>query len=163
MVLFGARWLGQTLFGSHAQEAMKPEGYWFKSSKFDIEPGEDDEINPRMYGRQLSIWLKERLERQGYSVEDIFEEDWGRCLMCAREPFWLWVGCGSIEDHHIAKPGDPPPAKEDVVWHCFATAEVFSWRRLFRKIDTVPAVSRLHADLGQILSAEPEIRLVGQP
>jgi hypothetical protein len=47
------------------------DGYWFKSSKFEIEPGEDEEINPRRYGRQLSIWLKSRLEEIGYGVEDI--------------------------------------------------------------------------------------------
>ena len=41
---------------------MKPEGYWFKSSKFEIEPGEDDEINPLIFGRQLARWLKKRLE-----------------------------------------------------------------------------------------------------
>jgi hypothetical protein len=40
---------------------MKMEGYWFKSSKFEIEPGEDEEINPGMYGRQLARWLKQRL------------------------------------------------------------------------------------------------------
>jgi hypothetical protein len=26
--------------------AMNPEGHWFKSSKFEIEPGEDVDINP---------------------------------------------------------------------------------------------------------------------
>ncbi len=30
------------------------DGYWFTSSLFEIEPGEDDEINPRMYGRQFA-------------------------------------------------------------------------------------------------------------
>jgi hypothetical protein len=58
---------------------MKMEGYWFKSSKFEIEPGEDEEINPGMYGRQLARWLKQRLTEKGYSVEDIINEDWGRC------------------------------------------------------------------------------------
>lgn len=74
------------------------EGFWFKSSKFEIEPGEDEEINPRIYGRQLAIWLKARLEQTGYAVEEIINEDWGRCLMCARDPFMLWVGCGNVMD-----------------------------------------------------------------
>jgi len=59
---------------------MIPEGYLFKSSKFEIEPGEDVEINPRIYGRRLAIWLKERLEQSGYAVEEIINEDWARCL-----------------------------------------------------------------------------------
>lgn len=142
---------------------MNMEGYWFKSSKFEIDPGEDEEINPRMYGRQLARWLKACLEEKGYSVEDIITEDWGRCLMCSRDPFMLWVGCGSVIDYETAQPDDPPPAKENVTWHCFATAEVFFWKRLFRRIDTEPAVSKLYADLGEILRAEPEISLVQQP
>ena len=139
---------------------MKMPGYSFKSSKFEIEPGEDEEINPRMYGRQLARWLKERLEAKGYEVEDIINEDWGRCLMCSRDPFMLWVGCGNVTDYESARPGDGPPAKEDVIWRCIATAEVFFWKRLFRKIETEPAVHKLYADLGEILRAEPQITLV---
>jgi hypothetical protein len=142
---------------------MKMEGYWFKSSKFEIEPAEDEEINPRMYGRQLARWLKQRLEEKGYSVEDLINEDWGRCLMCSCDPFMLWVGCGNVTDYETAQPGDGPPAKDDVIWHCFATAEVFFWKRLFRRIETEPVVSKLYTDLGEILSAEPEITLVQEP
>jgi len=142
---------------------MKMEGYWFKSTKFEIEPGEDEEINPRMYGRQLARWLKQRLEERGYPVEDIINEDWGRCLMCSRDPFMLWVGCGNVTDYETAQPGYDPPMKEDVVWHCFATAEVFFWKRLFRKVKTESAVSKLYADLGEILRAEPEVTLVQEP
>jgi len=142
---------------------MKLEGYWFKSSKFEIERGEDEEINPRMYGRQLAVWLKARLEDRGYVVEDIINEDWGRCLMCGRDPFMLWVGCGSVTDCDTAQRGDNHPAKEDVVWHCFAAAEVFFWKRLFRKIEAGPAVANLYADLGHIIRAEPEIILVEEP
>ena len=72
-------------------------GYWFTSSLFKIEPGEDEEINPGCYGRQLAVWLKKQLEERGYSVEPIINEDWGRCLMCSRDPFMLWVGCGNMD------------------------------------------------------------------
>jgi hypothetical protein len=138
-------------------------GYWFRSSQFEIEPGEDQEINPGMYGRQLAHWLKQRLEEKGYRVEDIINEDWGRCLMCSRDPFMLWVGCGSVTDDDTAQAGDDPPAKDRVIWHCFATAEVFFWKRLFRKVETAPAVSKLYADLGEILRAEPAVTLVQEP
>jgi hypothetical protein len=75
----------------------------------------------------------------------------------------LWVGCGSMTDYETAQPGDGPPAKEDVVWHCFAAAEVFFWKRLFRRVETEPAVSKLYADLGEILRAEPGVALVEEP
>ena len=147
---------------------MDAKGYWFKSSKFEIEPGEDKEINPGVYGKQLAIWLKQRLEEHGYGVEDIINEDWGRCLMCSRDPFNLWIGCANMWDEQTVvnqgpSPDDPPPAKEHVIWHCFVTAEVPFWKRWFRKIDTAPAVSKLFADLGKILRAETEITLVNEP
>ena len=139
------------------------DGYWFTSALFEIEPGEDEEINPRMYGRQLAAWLKAKLEQRGYDIEPIIAEDWGRCLMCSRQPFMLWVGCGSVVDYDTAQPDDPPPAKENVVWYCFPMAEVPFWKRIFKRPDTAAQVSRLDADLRAILSDEPNITLVARP
>jgi hypothetical protein len=82
--------------------------------------------------------------------------------MCARDPFMLWVGCGNMTSIEAA-PDDLLPKKEDVVRHCFVTAEVFFWKRLFRRIDTTPAVAKLHADIGRILSTGPTIMLVDEP
>ena len=139
------------------------DGFWFKSSMFDIEPGEDEEINPRMYGRQLANWLKGQLELRGYDVEPVINEDWGRCLMCSRDPFMLWVGCGNMTDYSTAQENDPPPSKEQVVWHCFAVAEIPLLKRLFNKPDTAPALQKLNADLSDILSSDPRIVLTEQP
>jgi hypothetical protein len=141
---------------------MEPEGYWFNSSKFGIEPDEDKDINPGIYGRQLALWLKGCLEENGYKVEAIINEDWGRCLMCQRDPFMLWVGCGNVSDPDATHPA-ALPLKEAITWHCFVSAEVFFWKRLFRSIDTGPGVSRLDGVLGKILGAEPEITIVEQP
>lgn len=140
---------------------MNIQGYWFRSTRFEVEPGEDEEINRGIYGKQLAEWLKARLEDRGYKVEPIIHEDWGRCLMCSRQPFLLWVGCANMTD--LSAPTDAPPPKEQLTWHCFATAEVFFWKKLFRKIETEPAVDKLHADLGAILAAEPSITLVPEP
>ena len=142
---------------------MEQKGYWFKSSKFEVETGEDDDINPGIYGRQLAVWLKARLEDRGYAVEDIINEDWGRCLMCSREPFMLWVGCGSVTEFDTTRSDEKLTVGGDIVWHCFAIAEVIFWKRLFRKINTAPAVAKLHSDLGEILRAEREINLVEEP
>jgi hypothetical protein len=134
--------------------------YRFTSDLFEIEPGEDEEINPRMHGRQLAAWFKERLTLHGYAVEPVIAEDWGRCLMCSRKPFMLWVGCGNLGDHDDVKPGDPPPVKEDVIWRCFPEAELSLWRRWFRKIDAAPALASLDRALRDILANEPRIRLL---
>ena len=79
--------------------------------------------------------------------------------MCSRETFMLWVGCGSV-DFDTTRSDEKPTTNEDIVWHCFATAEVFFWKRLFRKVDTAPAVAKLYSDLGEILRAEQEINCV---
>ena len=33
--------------------AIEGSRFWFKSSLFEIEPGEDEEINPNIYGKQV--------------------------------------------------------------------------------------------------------------
>lgn len=140
---------------------MNTEGYWFRSTRFEIEPGEDKGINPGIYGKQLAEWLKVRLESRGYKVEPIINEDWGRCLMCSRQPFLLWVGCANMTD--LSASPEVPPPKEQITWHCFATAEVPFWKKLFSKIETEPVVAKLKADVGGILAAEPSITLVLEP
>ena len=133
--------------------------FWFKSSLFEIEPGEDDEINPAIYGRQLSAWLAVKLRGCGYRVE-VINEDWGRCIMCMRDPVWLWVGCGNITSE---TPEREPPKKEDIVWHCFVTCEIPFWKRLFKRIDPQPLIKKLTEELSSILTSEPGIEFVDEP
>ena len=134
------------------------DGYWFTSDMFTVEPGEDEEINPGRYGRQLAIWLKAQLKQRGYSVEPVIAEDWGRCLMLSRDPFMLWVGCGNVDDS-----AEDDPSNSRITWHCFPVAEVPLFNRIFGKPDTSAALSKLDEDLRAILSAEPTIRLVAEP
>src|SRR5688572_21757160 len=93
-------------------------GYWFRSTLFSVEPGEDENTNPRCYGKQPAHWLRTQLEKCGYSVVEAIPEDWGWCVMCQRDPFLLWVGCRNRSDYDTAKPEDPPPRQEDLLWHC---------------------------------------------
>lgn len=137
--------------------------YWFRSDLFDIEPGEDEEINPRIYGRQLAAWLRLRLEEAGYAVEPVIAEDWGRCLVVSRKPFLLWVGCGNVMDYEGTRDDDPLPAGRDVVWTCFTEAEVPLWKRLLKRPDTAPTLARLDAAVSSILESEPRIQPIPEP
>lgn len=139
---------------------MLMEGYWFRSGSFQIEPGEDDSVNPGIYGRQLALWLKERLEDRGQAVLDVFPEDFGWCVRCQFKPFLLWVGCGSINDHESV---GVFTSSDQVTWHCFAVAERPLLGRLFRRYDMAPAFSRLNQLLRDILESEPTIKLVEEP
>ena len=134
------------------------KSYYFKSDLFEIEPGEDEEINPGIYGKSLALWLSIQLKAYGYEVE-IVEEDWGRCLICSRSPHLLWVGCGNVYDQKLFKDGEVPIA-EEVTWQCFVVAEVSFLKLLFRTLKTSPEKKKLYEDLGAILRNEKRIQIV---
>ncbi len=133
--------------------ASNHDGYRFKSSLFAIEPGEDAEVNPGIYGRQLAVWLKDKLEERGHRIERVAAEDWGRCLLCANESFKLWIGVGSETE------AGPAPPAEEVTWHCFAVAEVPLLKRLLGNEEAKAAQVKLDASLRGILEDEPKICL----
>jgi hypothetical protein len=141
---------------------MTREGFHFTSSLFEIEPREDEETNPRRYGKQLALWLKEKLKGIGYQTE-VLPEDWGWCVICQRKPFLLWVGCGNESDYDKVGPNDPPPKGREVVWHCFPEAELPLLSRLFNRTDMTPALDKLDADLRAVLANEAGIGLTPAP
>jgi hypothetical protein len=116
---------------------------WVETPFFEIEPGEDEETNPGVYGRAFAHWLAERLKARGESVEQIVAEDWGRCLVLTRKPYLLWIGCGNRADRTDE-------------WGAFVTAEPGLVQRLFRTVDPHPAVARLHRMLDEIMRDVPD-------
>jgi hypothetical protein len=44
---------------------------WVETSFFEIEPGEDADTNPGIYGRAFANWTAERLKAHGESIEKI--------------------------------------------------------------------------------------------
>lgn len=126
----------------------------FSSTRFVVEPGEDDETNPGVFGRQLAAWLAAELRNRGYRDAEAIPEDWGWCIMCLRQPFALWIGCGNVEsdeDDATARP---------IVWRCFVEAEVPILKKLFARPDTAAAKAKLRAELVQVLTDDPSIRWV---
>lgn len=144
------------------------DGYWFKSSLFDVELGEDKNTNPFCYGKQLSNWIRDKFIGLGYPVEEVIEEDWGFCVMCQREPYSLSVGCGNMrsdfyetmneEEHSIFI-----PEKNSLIWYCFPSVEVPFIKRVFGKVDTSQEFNKLENDLKKILSNEKDITFVEKP
>jgi hypothetical protein len=136
--------------------------FWFKSTLFEIEPGEDKETNPRCYGKQLANWLRQKLVEKGYAVEEVGPEDWGWYFYCTQDPFILWVRCVSVRDYKF-RPLDPPPRGKDVIWTCIIDADLRFFARLFRRVDPTSAVEALSTEVGAILRAEQAIVLTAQP
>lgn len=160
LLLFGIGWLSRLFRKPRAQTAAD-SGFWFRSDMFAIEPGEDEETNPGIFGRKLAAWLRERFIEIGYPVEEVIAEDWGWCVMCSREPVLLWIGCGAEGN------GDEEamPLPGNIDWHCFAVAESPPWHALSkaRKADKDALKQRLHTELQSVLASEPRIRPIPAP
>jgi len=133
--------------------------YCFTSDLFQIEPGEEDLTNPQLYGKQLAHWLADKLAVGGYPDTKAVSEDWGWCVICYREPFMLWIGCGNSEVFD-----DPAEIeKKTIIWECFVAAEVPFWKRIFGKLDTNSQRRALDQTLRNLLTTEPRIRIVECP
>ena len=139
--------------------------FWFKSSKFNVLPREDEETNPGCYGKSLAQWMKMKLTDRGYEPEEIIAEDWGWCLMCQSNPFFLWIGCGSAYEKEIKENPDP----DDLIWHCFPISEIpfymlkQKFLHLIGKLDTQSKLDQLEKDVYEILANEPSVKFYEEP
>jgi len=146
-------------------------GYWFKSDLFQIQKGEDEETNPGCYGKELGDWLCNKFKSLGYNVEELIPEDWGWCVLCSRENYLLWVGCGTIINDDFQENYDPesPPEGKDIVWHVFPVIEVpiFYFKSWVKKrlglLDTKQPMQKLNNELKNILDEEPRVEMREEP
>jgi hypothetical protein len=136
----------------------RPAGYWFRSSLFHVEPGEDDDTNPGRYGKQLAEWLASKLCGCGYLDTDVVAEDWGWAVVCTGKPFCLFVACGNAMEA-IEDDGPKRIPDDAIIWHAYASADAPLFARL-RRIDVDGPIAQLDARLGELLASEPEIALI---
>lgn len=112
----------------------------FRSDKFPPYVGEEDQINPDLWGE----YLKGRLSEHGIETGELIAEDWGWCLPVKNESFSMWIGCGRYQEYPNG-------------YLCFVEPSKAVIRRLFRKIDTSVQVGRVTDALDKILKADPDI------
>ncbi|MGB8929933.1 MAG: hypothetical protein WCC48_01650 [Anaeromyxobacteraceae bacterium] len=137
------------------------QGFWFSSSLFEVEAGEDEETNPGRYGRRLATWLADRLREHGLDVESVTPEDWGWRVACRSGPHRLIAACGNVDEAGPDHAPVGPPAS--VTWHCFAVSESSLWRRLFQRAEAEQALEGFSRALREIFESEPRIQLTGEP
>jgi hypothetical protein len=51
----------------------------FCSDKFPQDEGEEQQINPGLWGKRLAEYLKEHLAAEGIETKEPLPEDWGWC------------------------------------------------------------------------------------
>jgi hypothetical protein len=117
----------------------------FRSSKFPPYDGEEEEINPGLWGKRLTEYLAAKLAERGIASDEMAVEDWGCYLPIRNEGFRLGLCCGHQN-------GD------DDQFVCFTEPATPKIKKLFRTIDATPQLTRLLDALRQILESDPEIR-----
>ena len=119
----------------------------FRASKFPPYEGEEEQINPGIWGKRLAEYLVEKLAEQGIETDEMVAEDWGWYVPVRNPGFRLAVCCGH-------------QSGEDDAFLCFTDPATPVVKRFFKKIDAMPQLTRLTEALQQILAADPDIKEV---
>ena len=119
----------------------------FRSSKFPPDDGEEEQINPGLWGKRLAEYLVRKLAEKGIATEEMIGEDWGWYIPIRCEGIRLALCCGHQN-------GD------DDEFMCFTDPGSPVVKKLFRRIDVTVQLTRLTEALQQILASNPEIREV---
>lgn len=126
-----------------------------RSAKFPVLPGEEDElVNEGTYGKALAQYLETQLKARSYDVACICCEDWGWWLELRGQPFVMGV-C-------VYGSPDLPKTHELCVTISPEAGRCWSWRQ-FRFVDRTGPVTKLFAELREILVADPAIEVLGYP
>jgi hypothetical protein len=70
----------------------------FRCSIFAVEPGEDAETNPGVYGKALANWLASELRAKGRTIRGCLSEDFGRLVHVAHPPLRPYAACANGHD-----------------------------------------------------------------
>lgn len=116
----------------------------FRSDKFPPYEGEEEEINPDLWGKRLGEYLKEKLLTEGIIIEELIPEDWGWCLSIKNEAFSMWIGCGHYQEYPNG-------------YLCFVEPSKPFIRKLLKKIDTTEQVGIVVKALDKILKSDGAI------
>lgn len=119
----------------------------FRSSKFPPYDGEEDQINPGLWGKRLAEYLVENLKGKGIETEEPIPEDWGWYIPVKADGPKVAVCCGHQQG-------------EDDEFLCFTDPAKPVVKKLFKKVDVTQHLGPVAKALEDILAADPEITQV---
>ena len=82
---------------------------------------------------------------RGLEVEEIIPEDFGWVVVVSRKPFLLWLCCGNIDGSEIE-------------WMVYPVAEPSLIQRIFKRVDTRPALERLWRHVRELVPSIPGVK-----
>ena len=143
--------------------------YWFKSDQFNIQDGEEELTNPGRFGKSLAEWISSELSILEYETE-VIPEDWGWCVMCSRNEYLLWVGCGNVLTEEVLNSTqDNPPDEKEIIWHVYTCIEIPFYRlksklkKIFGFLDTTAPKRKLDQEVKGILIANKTLSFCEEP
>ncbi len=117
----------------------------FRSNKFPPYEGEEEQINPGLWGKRLAEYLVQKLSEKGIKTEGMIAEDWGWYIPIQNEGFRLALCCGHQN-------GD------DDEFLCFTDPSTPIVKRFFKKIDATTHLARFTEAMQEIFASDSEIR-----
>ena len=74
---------------------MQGPNHVIRTTEFPIQPGEDAQTNPGVFGRTFADYLAAQIRNRGVGIERVIPEDFGYCIMLKRKPLRLWIACSN--------------------------------------------------------------------
>jgi hypothetical protein len=119
----------------------------FRSNKFPTYEGEQEKINPGLWGKRLAEYLVRKLPAHGLAGGEIILEDWGCYVPVEVDGAKLALCCG----HQYG---------DDDEFLVFTDPQQPIVRKLFKKVDLTEPLTRLVNAVNEILTADPDIRAI---
>ena len=119
---------------------MRTPQVWFTSSAFAIEPSEDEETNPGIYGHALAEWMAGQLAARGIETGPVLAEDWGWIFDARVGEARLGVGCAN-------------ESGSTTRWSCVLMSSELPFVGLFRRQRTQRGLAALRAEVHAVLAA----------
>ena len=121
----------------------------FESSRFPVQPGEDEATNPGIFGRSLAHWLGQQLVSADFALDDVIAEDFGWCVAIPDKGMAVYLACSSTDEQHTE-------------WRVFVFAEGAILGRLLGRVKPDAVVADVFARLKGTLQAAEGIASLRQ-
>jgi hypothetical protein len=117
----------------------------FRSDKFPAYEGEEQQINPGLFGKRLAEFLRDKLRIEGIKTREPIAEDWGWVVPVENEDFRLWIGCGHYQEYPDG-------------FLCFIEPHTPFIYKFLKKLDIREQITALQQAVDKVLTEDSGVR-----